>query len=306
MANPPKVAVTGLGLMCGLGLDLASSWQGLIQGNRPAGRWTLFDPKTLPSPFGVELPSGADAIFSSIIPHRRRTQMTRATMIMTATAGMAIADSALDISKSPSRIGAVIGCTGTGYAGGAGETDPNRILKNMASAPAAWVSLIHKIQGPSFTVSTACSSGAYAIWSAMQLIQSGRCDAVVAGAGDSAINYPDIEGFCGLMALSDDVENMQSASRPFDRKRNGFVMGEGAGMLVLESEEHAIRRGAHIHAYAWLPGCNSEAYNILSPQPDGTAMAMAIQDAINNAGLKLQDIDYINAHGTSTPHNDLY
>jgi 3-oxoacyl-[acyl-carrier-protein] synthase II len=302
-----RVAVTGLGLMCGLGLNLESCWRNLAAGRVPVRRWTQFEPGDLASPFGVELPDGADEIFDACIKTRNRRQMTRATMMAVATAGMAIHDAGLSITPdNSSRIGAVIGCTGTGYAYSGSEADPNRILKNMASAPAAWVSLKYKISGPSFAVSTACSSGAYALSSAMHLILSGRCDAVVCGAADSAINYQDIEGFCSLMALSNDIENLETASRPFDLKRNGFVMGEGAGMLVVESEEHAKRRGAGIHAFSSIPGLASEAYNILSPRPGGLGMAEAMRDALVNAGLDTGDIDYINAHGTSTPHNDLY
>jgi 3-oxoacyl-[acyl-carrier-protein] synthase II len=300
-----RVAITGLGLSTGLGLDLTSSWDGLVRGYFPVKRYTLFDPTGLAAPFGVELPPAAGALFETEIKPRSRAQMTRGTMIGLVTARMAVDDSALMQAKiDPTRLGVVVGGTGTGYSHSGTPADQNRILKNMASAPAAWISLKYKIEGPAFTVSTACSSGAYALHAAMLLILSGQCDAVITGAADSALNYQDVEGFCNLMALSDDSATMATASRPFDLRRNGFVMGEGAGMLVVESIAHARNRQAHIHAYASLPGLCSEAYNIMSPRPDGSGMARAMRQALASAHMAPEAIDYINAHGTSTPHND--
>jgi 3-oxoacyl-[acyl-carrier-protein] synthase II len=176
----------------------------------------------------------------------------------------------------------------------------------MASAPAAWITLRWKLTGPSFVVSTACSSGAYAIHAAHMLIASGQCDAVVTGSISSTINFLDVEGFGSLMALAVDPDSPLTSSRPFDKNRKGFVMGEGGGILVLESLESAEKRGAEVLAISSLPGLNSEAYNILSPRHDGEGMAGSMALALKNAGLKPQDIDYINAHGTSTVVNDLY
>ncbi len=302
-----KIAITGLGLMTGLGLDLSSSWEGLLTGRCPVKRFSLFDPKDLATPFGVELPEGADELFKTVAKTRNRRQMTRGTLMSIATAKMALEDTGyINDIPDKTRIGAVIGCTGTGYAPTTLETDPNRILKNMGSASAAWLSLKWKLEGPAFTVSTACSSGAYAINSAMLLILSGQCDVVITGAYDSVISYPDVEGFCSLLALSDDTENMLTASRPFDKNRSGFVVGEGCGMLILESIDHAIKRDANIYATTTMPGLSSEAYNILSPQPAGAGMAKTIKLALDNAKLNPEDISYINAHGTSTHLNDLY
>ncbi len=302
-----RVAVTGLGLMTGLGLDLQTTWNGLLQGNSPVRRFKLFDPQDLPSPFGIELPEQAEELFGRSIKKRKRSQMTRGTKIAVTCAQMAIEDAGINPEDvDTDRIGVIVGGTGTGYAPQTEESDPHRILKNMASAPAAWISLSHKFRGPSFVVSTACSSGAYALHAAHGLITSGQCDIVVSGAADSAISYLDVQGFCSLMALSEDVEHMQSASRPFDKTRTGFVLGEGAGMLVLESLEHAQKRGARIHAELSRPGLCSESYNIISPEPEGKSMARAMRLAIEQAGLQPGQIDYINAHGTSTRLNDLY
>ena len=309
--SPPRVVVTGMGLMTGLGLDLAESWRGILEGRSAARAITLFDPSALKTRFAVELPEGATQRFAELVRPRNREQMTRGTMIALETARMAFADSGLDLDGADrTRVGVVAGATGTGYAGpslqGGAEHDPQRILRNMASASAAWISLKWKLKGPSMVTSTACSSGAYALHAAHGLLTAGECDVVLAGAADSAINLPDLRGFGDLMALSEQNDSPQTAARPFDARRSGFVMGEGGGMLVLETEEHARRRGAKIHALLHRPGLSSEGYNILSPEPGGRGMARTMQLALAAARLRPEDIGYINAHGTSTQLNDLY
>ncbi len=304
-----RVAVTGLGLMTGLGLDVASTWRGLMAGRRTGARFRLFPPEGLKTTFGVELPDGADDLFAQLIKPRSRTQMTRGTRIAVATAHQALADAGLDPAGGDGidreRVGVVCGGTGTGYAPGP-DPDDHRILRNMASAPAAWISLREKLLGPSLVVSTACSSGAYALHAAHGLIARGECDLVVAGAADSSVNFLDVRGFGALLALAEDGDDPASASRPFDRRRSGFVLGEGGGMLVLEAEESARRRGARMYAMLHSPGLSSEGYNILSPEPDGRGMARTIRRALERAGLAPEAIDYVNAHGTSTPLNDRY
>lgn len=300
-----RVAVTGLGLLTGLGLDRESSWRGLADGRSVTRRYTLFDPDGLASPFGVELPAGTDELFAALLKPRSRTLMTRGTMIAVAAAEEATAGAGLDHTMlDRSRVGVVLGATGTGYVPPPDGPDPHRILRNMQNAPAAWVSLRKKYTGPSFVVSTACSSGAFALWAAHALIVSGQCDAVISGSADSSLNRPDVEGFSSLLALAEGGDPA-SASRPFDRTRNGFVMGEGGGILVLENLDFARRRGARILAEMPMPGLCSEGYNILSPRPGGVGMAEAMRRALDNAGLAPGEIDYLNAHGTSTPHNDL-
>jgi len=255
------VAVTGLGLMTGLGCDVRSTWQGILDVKSPISQFTLFDPKGLSCTFGAELPGNAEEIFAAHMKTRNRGQMTRCTKIALTTADMAIEDAGIDFMKTDSkRIGVVIGTAGTGFSPSDGTEQ--RILKNMISSPAAWISLKWKLLGPSFVVSTACSSGAYALHIAYSMIRSGMCDCVVTGAADSSINYHDVEGFCSVMALSDEKNDFSSASRPFDKKRNGFVIGEGAGMMILESEKHARARNARIYASMPEPGLCSESYNI--------------------------------------------
>jgi 3-oxoacyl-[acyl-carrier-protein] synthase II len=305
--NGARVAVTGLGLMTGLGLDLPSCWTGLLEGTNAVRRFTLFDPEGLPTPFGVELPAGAVELFERQIMKRSRDQMTRGTMIALATAQMAIADAGLDGADVPrGRVGVVLGTTGTGYTDSAAGIDQHRILRGMSNSPSAWVSLKFKFTGPSFVVGTACSSGAYALAAAHWLIASGQADIVVTGAADSSLNRLDVQGFSSLMALAEESGDLANASRPFDRTRGGFVIGEGGGVLVLESRESARRRGARVYALMPPPGLSSEAYNILSPQAGGVGMALCMRRALESAGLAPEQIDYINAHGTSTRINDLY
>ena len=188
-----RVAVTGIGLLTGLGLDADSTWKGLLAGISPVKRFTLFDPEGLTCPFGVELPEGAAELFAAKIKKRHRDQMTRGTMIALVAADQAMEDAGLAVGDvPPDRLGVVVGGTGTGYAPRTNEPDPHRILRNMGNAPASWIGLRHKAEGPVFLVSTACSSGAYAMHAAHSLIISGACDVVVTGAADSACNYLDV------------------------------------------------------------------------------------------------------------------
>ena len=303
----PVVAVTGLSCMTGLGLDLEETWRGILGRRRVIRRYTNFDPSNLEVPVGVQLPDGAEELFRGQFKPRTRSQMTRATQMAVYCAEAVAADAGLSASAvDPTRVGVVVGATGTGYAPMHGEEDPHRILRNMTSASAAWISLRGHWTGPSMVVSTACSSGTYALASAWDWIVRGDCDAVIAGAAESTLNPLDIRGFTALMALAEPDEDVEGLSRPFDARRKGFVMGEGAGFLVLEDLGHARRRGARILALMHRPGLSSEAYNILSPEPGGAGMARTMERALAQAGLAPEDIEYVNAHGTSTPLNDLY
>lgn len=299
------VAVTGLGLLSGLGLDLPTSWEGLVSGRNPVGPLTLFDTSGLPFAYGMQLPEGASELFASFLRPRARAQMTRGTMIALAAAREAITAARLDgPGVDPARVGVVIGATGTGHVPPADGPDDLRILRNMQNAAAAWISLTWKFTGPSFVVSTACSSGAYALWAAHRLVADGVCDIVIAGSADSSLVRADYEGFASLLALADGEGDWRTASRPFDRDRRGFVMGEGGGALVVESIASARRRGAPALALMPSPGLCSEGYNILAPDPGGAGMARSMRLALEQAGLAGEAIGYLNAHGTSTPQND--
>lgn len=298
------VAVTGLGLACGLGLTVDQAWSAALRGETPAHTYTLFDPTGLDAPFGVALPEDAIAWFAGQIrkPHRRL--MTRGTQLTVCSGAEALMDAGPSL--DPARVGVVVGTTGTGYIRPEGEDDADRILKAMPNSPAAWLSLLHKLQGPAFVVGTACASGAYALAMAFELIRNGTCDAVLAGAGDSSLNRHDVAGFGSLLALAEPGDDVRFASRPFDRDRTGFVMGEGSGFLMLEHPERARARGARVYATMAQPALTSEAYNILAPAPGGAGMARCMASALHLARLTPQDIGHINAHGTATRLNDLY
>jgi len=307
MMNNSPIMVTGLGLMTGLGLNLNDSWQALIDGQSVTAPYKNVNPAELTCPYGVELADGAEDLFASRIKKRKRSQMTRSTRMALVTAQMAIEDAALDMkSVDRSRVGVIMGTTGTAHIAEEGQPDSMRILKNMSNSPASWISLSEKLYGPSFVMGTTCSSGVYAIGAACGLIYGGLCDVVICGSIDSSINAEDIEGFCNLMALAGPEQEPKTASRPFDRDRSGFVIGEGAGILVLESVNHVKKRRGQVYASTYFPGLYTESYNILSPEPDGKGMAKCMTLALNQSGLAPTDIDYINAHGTSTHLNDLY
>lgn len=307
MNTNSSIVVTGLSMMTGLGLNLDDCWQGLVKGHSVTARYKSFDSEGLPNCYGVELPEEADDFFARRIKKRKRSQMTRSTRMGLVTAEMAIEDAELDLDKlDRTRIGVIIGTTGTAYISEKRQPDTMRILKNMSNSPASWISLTKKLGGPSFVVGTACSSGVYALAAAYGLLYSGLCDVIICGSIDSSINYPDVEGFCNLMALAGSEQTPETASKPFDRNRSGFVMGEGAGILVLETAEHAKKRKASAYVKMHYPGLYTESYNILSPEPEGRGMAKCMRMALRHSNLAPVDIDYINAHGTSTYLNDLY
>ena len=175
----------------------------------------------------------------------------------------------------------------------------------MNNSMSAWISLEYKLWGPNFTVSSACSSSAYAIGIAYEMIKSGAADIIITGGADSAINREEIDGFNELYALSVN-NNPEKACCPFSRDRDGFVIGEGAGIIILESEKSALNRNAKIYAELAGYALTSEAYNIMAPMKDGEGISHTIENAIKNSSVKPEDVEYINAHGTSTTLNDKY
>ncbi len=176
----------------------------------------------------------------------------------------------------------------------------------MNNAMAAWISMEYKLLGPSYTISTACASSAYAIAATYDLIKTGKADLVIVGGADSIINPEEIEGFNELYALSVENELPEKASKPFSKNRDGFVIGEGAGMMILESEASAKARHANIYAELAGYGLTSEAFNIMAPMADGDGMAFTMETALKHAGININEVDYISAHGTSTTLNDSY
>ena len=303
-----KVVVTGMGMISSLGLDLESNWTNLISGKSGVTRIARFDPSENSTQIAAEVPAEFEEFSRAYIKKRAAGQMTRVTRMCVVAAKMAVRDSGLDFNTiNKTRCGVIMGVVNTGNSSVEKDTTPqNTVFKSMTNSMPAWVSLEYQLQGISFAVNTACASSAYAIGFGCDMIRNKKCDVVLVGGADSIVNPEEIKGFNALYALSIANDPPEKASKPFSGDRDGFVIGEGAGVLVLESEDHALARNAKIHAELCGFALTSEGYNIMAPMLDGVGMARTIDEALKNAGVKKEEVDYINAHGTSTELNDRY
>ena len=311
--NRTRVVITGMGAMSPLGESVGEYWDGLVNGRSGIGPMTLADPDGFPCKITGEV-SGFDP--TQYMDKREARRMARFSQLAVAAAGAALEDSGLDMSKEDvERIGVVMGNGNGGFPTmdeqsrvmvkrGGMKISPffiPMILPNMAAAN---VSRLYGIKGYTNTVVTACAAGNQAIGEAAVAIQRGVADVVVSGGCEAGICELGLGGFNVIKALSRYTEDPVNASRPFDAQRDGFVPAEGAGILILESLEHAINRGANIVAEVAGYGVASDAFHAVQPDEDGSGAARAIRWALEDAGLQPQDISYINAHGTSTPLND--
>jgi 3-oxoacyl-[acyl-carrier-protein] synthase II len=303
-----KVVITGYGLITSLGLDAQTNWNNLVAGKSGVKRISLFDPTDLQTRIAAEVPPEFEELAHSHIKKRAYEQMTRVTRMCFVAAKDAVTHSGIDMETiDKSRCGVILGVVSTANTSAEqGTTSKNTVLKSMSNAMSAWISLEYKLLGPNFTVASACASSAYAIGLGSDMIRNGLADIIIVGGSDSIVNREEIEGFNELYALSVQNDPPEKACKPFDRDRDGFVIGEGAGIMILESEKSAIKRGAKIYAELSGYAITSEAYNIMAPQKDGEGIAYTISEALRKTGLTVNDIDYINAHGTSTTLNDLY
>lgn len=303
-----KVVITGLNIISSLGLNCDENWSALSAGKSGIRAISLFDPARNETRIAGQLPDGFEEYSARFCKKRIAGQMTRVTRMAYVCAAEAIERSRLDFGAMDStRCGVIIGAVTAGNTSvEKGTTPKNRIVKCMSNAMPAWISIRYGLEGPSYTVNTACASSAYAMALGYDLIRSGAADLVITGGADSTINPEEIEGFNEMYALSTAAVDPKRASRPFTKDRDGFVIGEGAGMLLLESEESAIARGARIHAEMAGYALTSEAYNIMAPRNGGDGMAKTMALSLRHAGIRPDEVDYINAHGTSTLLNDLY
>ena len=303
-----KVVVTGMDMITALGLSAAETWEGIAAGRSGVRKISLFDPEGLQTQIAAEVPASFDALWPKYIKKRAAEQMTRVTRMAVSAARQAVTMSGIDFSiQDRSRCAAILGVVTTGNTTSEkGTNSQNRILKSMNNAMSAWISLDYKLEGPNYTVASACASSAFAVCLAWDMIRNGQADVVIAGGADSIINREEIDGFNGIYALSVNNDQPETASRPFSADRDGFVIGEGAGMLILESEKNALKRGAKIYAEIAGYGMTSEAYNIMAPAREGEGIALTIGKALKHAGIQPEEVQYINAHGTSTTLNDLY
>ena len=314
MGNKTRVVVTGLGAITPIGNDVASFWQGLKDKKVGIAPITYFDTTDYKAKLAGEV---KDFDPKKYMDPKAARRMEPFSQYAVAAAGEAIAQAGLDMEKEdPFRVGTSIG-SGIGSLQAMErehkkmlEKGPNRVnpllvpmmISNMAVGN---VALHYGLKGKSINVVTACATGTNSIGEAFRAIQYGEADVMVAGGTESAITPLGMAGFAALTALSTNEDPM-TASRPFDKDRDGFVMGEGAGIVVLESLEHAEKRGAKILAEVVGYGGSNDAFHITSPAEDGSGAAYAMEMAIKDAGIEPEKIDYINAHGTSTHHNDLF
>jgi 3-oxoacyl-[acyl-carrier-protein] synthase II len=302
-----KVVVSGINMISSLGLDLQTNWANLVAGKNGIKKISLIDAEGLQTQIAGQVSGTFEEYASGYIKKRMADQTTRVTKMCYVCAKDAIQNAGIDFELfDKSRCAVILGVVSTSNTSAEkGTTSKNKVLKGMSNAMSAWISLEYKLRGPNFTVTSACASSAYAIGIAYDMIKSGAADIIITGGADSLISREDIEGFNELYALS--VNNdPEKASCPFSKDRDGFVIGEGAGIMVLESESSALRRNAKIYAELAGYAITSEAYNIMAPMKDGEGIKQTMEAALKNAGVKPGEVDYINAHGTSTTLNDKY
>ena len=315
-----RVVVTGLGLVTPLGCGVNHSWNNLLSGISGAKKITKFDPIDHKCKVACEVPLGpfAEGMFNpeEWIEKKEIKKIDHFIQFSMAAAEQAFVDSKIQISTELSlRSGSIIG-SGIGGLSGIEKTtldypvnkkkiSPFFITGRLINMAAGYASLKYDLKGPNYSTVSACASGAHAIGESVRLIQSGKMDIMLTGGTEDAISPIGIEGFTACKALSTKYnEEPSRASRPFDEDRDGFVMGEGAGILILEEYEHAVKRGANIYCEIVGYGMSADAYHYTLPEPTGEGAKRAMEDALNDAGIKAACIDYINAHGTSTPAGD--
>ena len=303
-----RIVVTGMNIISSLGLDLETNWKNLVAGKSGVKKISLFDASKNITQIAAEVPSEFDEFSRKYIKKRAGNQMTRVTKMCVACAKEAVERSGISFEEmDKTRCSVIIGVVNTGNSSTEKETtQQNRIFKSMTNSMSAWISMEYKLMGPNFVVNTACASSAYAIGLGFEMIRNNQADIVIVGGADSIVNFEEIEGFNSLYALSVENDSPEKASKPFSKNRDGFVIGEGAGIMILESETSAKKRNATIYAEVAGYAFTSEGYNIMAPMTEGEGMAYTMEKAIQQAGIYKEEVDYINAHGTSTELNDRY
>ena len=304
-----------MGVIASLGHNVADFWSSLLAGRCGIGRVTLFDPKDHTSQIGAEVRGWDPATLMDPKEVRRNDRYTHFGFCA---ARQAAVDAKLDMSKEdPDRVGVIIG---SGIGGmqtietqhkiymerGPRKVSPFMIPALISNMCSGLVAIDLGARGPNFSVVSACATGTHAIGESLRMIRGGEADVMVCGGSEAAITPLAYAGFCSMKAMSTNNENPQKSSRPFDLNRDGFIMGEGAGIVVLESLEHALARGAHIYCEVAGYSATCDAYHITSPDPEGKGLSLAMSRALNDARVTPAEIDYINAHGTSTPYNDKF
>lgn len=309
-----RVVVTGLGAITPIGNDVESFWNALKEKKVGIGPITYFDTTDYKAKLAAEV-KGFEP--KEYMDPKAAKRMEKFSQFAVAASKQALEDSGLDMSKEdPYRVGVAVG-SGIGslqsvereykklLEKGPGRVNPLLVPLMISNMAAGNVSIQFGLKGKSINIVTACATGTHCIGEAFRSIQYGEADVMVAGGAEASITPIGVAGFTALTALNTTDDPMR-ASIPFDKDRNGFIMGEGAGVVILESLEHALARGAKIYAELCGYGATSDAFHITSPAEDGSGAAKAMEFAIQDAGLKPEDVDYINSHGTGTHHNDLF
>jgi len=310
-----RVVITGLGLVTPLGIGVAESWQNLCAGKSGIGEITRFNPSVFQTRIAGEVKNFRKEDY---LPTKEvnRTELFIAYAI--AAARMAIEDSGLTIDASNAyRVGVITGC---GLGGldimekhifkvvteGPKRVSPFFIPMMIGNMAPGMISIHFGARGPNASLATACAAGTHAVGDSFKAIQLGMADAMITGGVEAVVTKTCIAGFNAMKALSTRNDEPQKASRPFDRDRDGFAVGEGSGILIIEALEHALERGAKIYAEIVGYGMSGDGYHMTAPPPDGAGAVQCMQAALDDAGVSYKEVGYINAHGTSTPLNDLY
>jgi 3-oxoacyl-[acyl-carrier-protein] synthase II len=315
MSESPRkrVVVTGLGCLSPVGNDVKTTWTNILAGVSGGGRISAYDPSPYRNQIAAEV-KGFDP--KAMFGHRDARHMDRFTQMALATALEAVKDAKLNVTdENRHRIGAIVG-SGIGgsntifeqarvfFGGHPDRVSPFTVPMMIPDSAGGMIAIHLQIQGPNIAVVSACATGGNAIGESTEVIRRGAADVMLAGGTEAAINPMAIAGLGNMTALSTRNDDPEHASRPFDKTRDGFLTGEGAAVLVLESFEHAQARGANIYGEILGYGCTNDAYHISAPSENGRGAADCMRIALKDAGLQPEQIDYINAHGTSTPLND--
>ncbi len=309
-----RVVVTGLGAVTPVGLTVKESWENIVAGKSGVAPLTLFDVSDFSVRFGANV---KNFDVTTVIPKKDAKKMDTFIHYGIAAAKEAIEDSGLEVTEdNAERIGVVIGSgigglpgIEAGYdnylSGGPRKISPFFVPSNIINMISGNLSIMYGMKGPNTAIVTACSTGTHCISAAGRMIQYGEADVMIAGGAEMATSKTGLGGFAAARALSTRNDDPEAASRPWDKDRDGFVLGDGAGVLVLEEYEHAVQRGATIYAELIGSGMSSDAYHMTMPSQGGEGAARCMKNAMKDAGLNPDEIDYINAHGTSTPAGDV-
>ncbi len=310
-----RVVVTGIGTINPLGNTVEEYFANLEKGVSGAGPITHFDASLFKTRFACEVKNYDPSNFFERKEVRKYDLFTQYALVA---ADQAVKDSGLDLEKIDLQMAGVIWGSGIGgletfyhevkgfvEGGGVPRYSPFFIPKMIADIAAGYISMKYGFMGPNYCTVSACASSNHAMIDAFNYIRMGKADIIVAGGSEAAVNQPGVGGFNSMQALSTRNDDPQTASRPFDKDRDGFVIGEGAGALILEEYEHAKARGAKIYAEVAGGGMSADAYHFTAPHPEGLGGKKAMLDAVADAGMKPEDVDYVNTHGTSTPVGDV-